>query len=219
MRNGRQAMIDYRAARLRMVDYQIARRGMTEPAVLEAMKAVPREQFVPEALRDRAYDDTALPIDNDQTISQPYIVALMAWAAELNDSHKILEIGTGSGYAAAVMAELGGWVTTIERIASLADRARTRLQRLGYANIEVKSGDGSVGCEAEAPFDAILSAAGSRIVPTAWKQQLAIGGRLVMPLGPLGDQQLVKIVRTGNADFTQKALVAVRFVPLVGGTS
>lgn len=211
-------MIDYRAARLRMVDYQIARRGMTDLAVLEAMQAVPREEFVPEALRDRAYDDTALPIDNDQTISQPYIVALMAWAAEIKGGHKVLEIGTGSGYAAAVMAELGGRVITIERIASLADSARTRLQSLGYANIEVISGDGSAGCEVEAPFDAILSAAGSRTVPPAWKEQLAIGGRLIMPLGPFGDQQLVKIVRNAKDDYAQKTLVAVRFVPLVGGT-
>ncbi|MBE1204462.1 protein-L-isoaspartate(D-aspartate) O-methyltransferase [Aminobacter carboxidus] len=211
-------MINYQAARLSMVDYQIARRGMTDLAVLEAMKAVPREKFVPEALRDRAYDDTALPIDNDQTISQPYIVALMSWAAELKGGHKVLEIGTGSGYAAAVMARLAGRVVTIERIALLAQTARTRLHGLGYANIEVISGDGSAGCKAEAPFDAILSAAGSRTVPPAWKKQLTVGGRLIMPLGPFGDQQLVKIVRKTNNDYAQKTLVAVRFVPLVGGT-
>ncbi|WP_395449264.1 protein-L-isoaspartate(D-aspartate) O-methyltransferase [Aminobacter sp. UC22_36] len=211
-------MIDDRAARLRMVEYQIARRGMTELAVLEAMNAVPREQFVPEALRERAYDDTALPLDHDQTISQPYIVALMAWAAELKAGDKVLEIGTGSGYAAAVMAEIAGRVVTIERVDLLAAAARDRLHRLGYTTVEVISGDGTVGYEAEAPFDAILSAAGSRTVPPAWKRQLVIGGRLIMPLGPLGDQQLVKIVRNGEADYAQKTLVAVRFVPLVGGT-
>ncbi|WAX96131.1 protein-L-isoaspartate(D-aspartate) O-methyltransferase [Aminobacter sp. NyZ550] len=211
-------MVDYRAARLNMVEYQIARRGLTEPAVLEAMAAVPREKFVPTALRDRAYDDTALPIAHDQTISQPYIVALMAWAAELERADKVLEIGTGSGYAAAVMARLAGRVVTIERIASLADSARARLNKLGHANVQVITGDGSAGCEAEAPFDAILSAAGSRTVPSAWKEQLAIGGRLIMPLGPFGDQQLVKIVRNGENDYARKTLVAVRFVPLLGGT-
>ena len=211
-------MIDYRAARLNMVEYQIARRGLTELAVLEAMAVVPREKFVPTALRDRAYDDTALPIAHDQTISQPYIVALMVWAAELERGDKVLEIGTGSGYAAAVMARLAGRVVTVERIASLADSARARLNRLGHANVQVIAGDGSAGCAAEAPFDAILSAAGSRSVPSAWKEQLAIGGRLIMPLGPLGDQQLVKIVRSGENDYARKTLVAVRFVPLISGT-
>ena len=211
-------MIDYRAARLRMVEYQIARRGMTDLAVLEAMAAVPREEFVPLQLRDHAHEDTALPIAGGQTISQPYIVALMAQAAELSSGDSVLEIGTGSGYAAAVMAEIAGRVITVERLDSLANAARNRLQQLGYANIEVISGDGTAGCERHAPFDAILSAAGTRKVPPAWKRQLAIGGRLILPLGPLGDQQLVKITRQSENDYTQKALVGVRFVPLVGGS-
>lgn len=210
-------MIDYRPARLNMVERQIARRGISDLAVLESMSEVPREEFVPENLRDYAYEDTALPIDEYQTISQPYIVALMASAGELSPGQKILEIGTGSGYAAAVMARIVSRVVTIERLASLADQARTRLARLGYGNVEVVTGDGVVGYEAEAPFDAILSAAGSRRIPPAWKSQLAIGGRLVMPLGPLGDQILVKVTRLKDDDYVEKALAAVRFVPLIGG--
>lgn len=210
-------MIDYRTARLRMVEYQIARRGIRDLAVLEALSAVPREEFVPEALRDYAYEDTALPIAYGQTISQPYIVALMVEAAELTGASKVLEIGAGSGYAAAVMAEIGGHVVTIERLAALAAQAKTRLQRLGYANVEVISGDGTAGVAGQAPFDAILSAAGTRKVPPAWKEQLAIGGRLILPLGPLGDQTLMKIVRTGDSDYSQRPLVEVRFVPLIEG--
>ncbi|PWK76137.1 protein-L-isoaspartate(D-aspartate) O-methyltransferase [Aminobacter sp. AP02] len=210
-------MIDYRAARLRMIEYQIARRGMTDLAVLEAMSAVPREEFVPLQLRDHAHEDTALPIAHGQTISQPYIVALMAQAAELRAGDTVLEIGTGSGYAAAVMAEIAGRVVTIERIDTLAEAARARLQRLGYTNVEVISGDGTAGCDRHAPFDAILSAAGTRKVPRAWKQQLATGGRLILPLGPLGDQQLVKITRLGENAYSQSALVGVRFVPLIAG--
>lgn len=210
-------MIDYRPARLNMVERQIARRGINDLAVLEAMSEVPREEFVPENLRDYAYEDTALPIDEYQTISQPYIVALMASAGELSPGQTILEIGTGSGYAAAVMARIVSRVVTIERLASLADQARARLARLGYGNVEVVTGDGVAGYEAEAPFDAILSAAGSRRIPPAWKSQLAIGGRLVMPLGPLGDQILVKVTRLKDDDYVEKALAAVRFVPLIGG--
>lgn len=211
-------MIDYRAARLRMIEFQIAGRGITDLAVLEAMAAVPREEFVPMPLRDYAHEDTALPIAHGQTISQPYIVALMAEAAALRSSDKVLEIGTGSGYAAAIFAEIACRVITIERIGSLADTARTRLQQLGYTTVEVIANDGTEGYERQAPFDAILSAAGARMVPPAWKQQLAIGGRLILPLGPLGDQQLVKIVRQGENDYSQKTLAGVRFVPLVGGS-
>ena len=210
-------MIDYRPARLNMVERQIARRGINDLAVLEAMSEVPREEFVPENLRDYAYEDTALPIDEYQTISQPYIVALMASAGELSPGQTILEIGTGSGYAAAVMARIVSRVVTIERLTSLADQARARLARLGYGNVEVVTGDGVAGYEAEAPFDAILSAAGSRRIPPALKSQLAIGGRLVMPLGPLGDQILVKVTRLKDDDYVEKALAAVRFVPLIGG--
>lgn len=210
-------MTDYRKARLRMVERQVTRRGVNDVAVLEAMATVPREEFVPVPLRDYAYEDTAIPIAQGQTISQPYIVALMAEAAELGAGQKVLEIGTGSGYAAAVLATIVARVITIERLPSLADAARSRLQRLGYANIEVILGDGSSGLETEAPFDAILSAAGAREVPRAWKQQMLVGGRLVLPLGMPGDQLLVKIVRQGENDYSQQALAAVRFVPLIGG--
>ncbi|WP_378946809.1 protein-L-isoaspartate(D-aspartate) O-methyltransferase [Mesorhizobium sp. ANAO-SY3R2] len=212
-------MIDYRPGRLKMVEQQIARRGISDQAVLEAMRTVPREEFVPQQMRDYAYEDTALPLAQGQTVSQPYIVALMSAAAEVKPDSKVLEIGTGSGYAAAVLAEIAGRIVTIERLSSLAEAATERLQRLGYANVQVISGDGTDGCEAEAPFDAILSAAGSPEVPEAWKRQLAVGGRLVLPLGPPGDQILVKIVRLGPEEFSQKALAAVRFVPLVAGQS
>ena len=210
-------MIDYRPGRLKMVEQQIARRGISDQAVLDAMRAVPREEFVPQPMRDYAYEDTAVPLAHGQTVSQPYIVALMAEAAELKPDSKVLEIGTGSGYAAAVLAEIAGRIVTIERLSSLAEAAAARLQRLGYAKVQVISGDGTDGYEAEAPFDAILSAAGSPEVPEAWKRQLAVGGRLILPLGPPGDQLLVKIVRLGPEEFSQKALAAVRFVPLVGG--
>ena len=212
-------MIDYRQARLRMVETQIARRGISDVAVLEAMSAVPREAFVPQHLRDYAYEDTAIPIAQGQTISQPYIVALMVSAASLLPGHKVLEIGTGSGYAAAVLAEITGRVVSIERLPVLADAARKRLQRLGYANVSVIFGDGTRGHEAGAPFDAILSAARSRTVPPAWKQQLSIGGRLLMPLGPLGYQRLVRIVRQADDDFPEEALADVRFVPLISGSA
>ncbi len=212
-------MIDYRQTRLRMVETQIAERGVTDIAVLRAMSIVPREAFVPQHLRDYAYDDTAIPLAQGQTISQPYIVALMIAAADLNPVNRVLEIGTGSGYAAAVLAEITSSVVTIERLPALADIARRRLQRLGYVNVEVICGDGTRGHEAGAPFDAILSAAGSRTVPPAWKQQLTIGGRLLMPLGPLGYQQLVRIVRLTNDDFSDESLAEVRFVPLISVSS
>lgn len=211
-------MIDYRPARLKMVEYQIARRGIEDAAVLAAISEVPREEFVPEQLRDYAYEDTALPIDHSQTISQPYIVALMAASAELKPGQKVLEIGTGSGYAAAVISRIVARVVTVERLVTLAASAQMRLARLGYDNITVVAGDGTEGYGAEAPYDAILSAAGSSRIPPEWKRQLVTGGRLILPLGPLGDQALVKVVRLGDDDFSQKALAFVRFVPLVGGS-
>lgn len=211
-------MSAYQLARLAMVERQISRRGIADLAVLDAMRTVPREEFVPRPLRDRAYDDTALPIEADQTVSQPYIVALMAASAAIRPDSKVLEIGTGSGYAAAVLSCLARHVITIERIASLAEQARLRLNELGYVNVEVVFGDGVAGHRAQAPYDAIVSAAGAPSVPKAWKQQLAVGGRLLMPLGPSGDQQLVSILRDSDSHFTETSLVAVRFVPLLAGT-
>ncbi|WP_269931872.1 protein-L-isoaspartate(D-aspartate) O-methyltransferase [Aminobacter sp. HY435] len=211
-------MSSFKLARLDMVEQQIVRRGIVDLAVLQAMRSVPREDFVPPPLRRQAYDDTALPIEAGQTISQPYIVALMISAAAIRPGSKVLEIGAGSGYAAAVLSGIAGKVVTIERIAKLAEQARARLRRLRYRNVEVITGDGAGGHPEQAPYDAILSAAGARSIPEAWKDQLAIGGRLVMPLGPPGDQQLIRLVRVTDSEFAETSLAAVRFVPLLGGT-
>jgi len=200
-----------------MVERQIARRGIRDAHVLRAMRAVPREEFVHESLRLFAYDDAPLPIGEGQTISQPYIVALMIEAARLRPGEHALEIGTGSGYAAAVMGEIAEKVFTVERHAGLADAARQRLAKLGYANVEVRTGDGTLGLPDEAPFDAIIAAADGPDVPAAWKEQIAIGGRIVMPIGGRhGDQDLVRLVRRDAEQFDKKFLGEVRFVPLIG---
>jgi protein-L-isoaspartate(D-aspartate) O-methyltransferase len=211
---------DSRQRRERMVERQIKGRGVSDPLVLEAMRAVPREAFVPEYLARYAYEDSALPIESGQTISQPYIVAHMLEAAEIGPESKVLEIGTGSGYAAAVAARIAAKVYTIERYAALAETARERLLALGYGNVEVRAGDGTLGWLEAAPFDAILCAASSPSVPDVWRRQLALGGRLVMPLGGRGMiQKLVKLTRVTDEEFTQKALGDVVFVPLVEGES
>jgi protein-L-isoaspartate(D-aspartate) O-methyltransferase len=200
-----------------MVATQIAARGVHDTRVLEAMRLVPREEFVDPSLRERAYDDSPLPIEEGQTISQPYIVALMVEAAAIRPNDTVLEIGAGSGYAAAVLGAVAGRVFAIERHPSLAERARERLARLSYRNVEVRAGDGSGGWPEAAPFDAILAAAGSPQVPDVLLQQLAIGGRLVMPVGErASNQRLVKVVRTGEHAFAREDLGGVRFVPLVG---
>jgi protein-L-isoaspartate(D-aspartate) O-methyltransferase len=206
-----------RRQRERMVERHIAARGVHDPRVLEAMRTVPREEFVDPALRDRAYDDTPLPIDEGQTISQPYIVALMAEAAAIKPGDRVLEIGAGSGYAAAVLGAIAGRVFAIERHPSLAGLAGERLARLGYDNVQVRAGDGSGGWPEASPFDAILAAAGGPEVPDVLLRQLAIGGRLVMPVGDRATaQRLVKVVRTGEHAFEREDLGGVRFVPLVG---
>lgn len=210
---------DSEKLRRRMVERQLVRRGIADERVLEAMRMVPREAFVPQYLAHRAYDDCALPIEAEQTISQPYIVALMAEAAELKADDRVLEIGTGSGYAAAVLGRIAGHVHTIERYALLAQSARARLEALGYGNIEVRCGDGMLGWPEAAPFDAILSAASGPGIPEAWKRQLAPGGRLVMPRGGMTRvQNLIKLKRTGEDDFAEENLGMVMFVPLVEGT-
>ncbi|MDQ6679455.1 MAG: protein-L-isoaspartate(D-aspartate) O-methyltransferase, partial [Pseudomonadota bacterium] len=167
-----------------MVARQIAGRGITDRRVLEAMRRVPREQFVAPELRRDACADSPLPIGAGQTISQPYIVALMAEAAEIGAGDRVLEVGAGSGYASAVLSLIAAKVYAIERHPSLCDAAQQRLERLGYRNVELRCGDGSVGWPDAAPFDAILVAAGGPKVPAALRQQLAPGGRLVMPVGP-----------------------------------
>jgi protein-L-isoaspartate(D-aspartate) O-methyltransferase len=210
-------MTDFAALREAMVERQIAGRGIDDPALLAAMRDVPREAFVPTHLAEFAYDDSPLPIGEGQTISQPYIVALMIAAAEIGAGDRVLEIGAGSGYAAAVMGRIAGKVIAIERHEELARQAAERIARLGYDNVGIVHGDGSAGRPEAAPFDAILAAASGSHVPDALKRQLAIGGALVMPLGELGAiQHLVKVIRSAEADFTEEGLGAVRFVPLIG---
>jgi protein-L-isoaspartate(D-aspartate) O-methyltransferase len=210
-------MADFAALREEMVRRQIAGRGITGSRLLQAMREVPREAFVPDHLAAMAYQDSPLPIEADQTISQPYIVALMVEAADVGPGDKVLEIGAGSGYAAAVIGRIAAEVIAIERHAELAALARARMERLGYDNVRIVHGDGSAGRAEEAPYDAILAAASGSHVPEALKRQLAIGGILVMPIGePQSIQNLVKVTRTGAEDFTQEDLGAVRFVPLIG---
>ncbi|MBS0448207.1 MAG: protein-L-isoaspartate(D-aspartate) O-methyltransferase [Proteobacteria bacterium] len=200
-----------------MVEWQLARRGVADPRVLAAMRAVPREAFVPAWLADAAYDDRPLPIDAGQTISQPYIVALMCEALRLEGGETVLEIGTGSGYAAAVLARIAAQVHSIERLPALAASARQRLHELVVANVQVHEGDGTLGWPAAAPYEAIVVTAGGPRVPPALLEQLAIGGRLVIPVGPEPDlQDLLRVTRTERDRHAREVLCGVRFVPLVG---
>jgi protein-L-isoaspartate(D-aspartate) O-methyltransferase len=210
-------MADYAKQRDDMVRHQIEGRGVRSKLVLDAMRRVPRERFLPEGWAVFAYDDSPLPIGQGQTISQPYIVAFMTDALELEGGEKILEIGTGSGYAAAVLAEIAAEVFTIERIEGLADMARSVLESLGYDNVYVQHSDGTLGCPQQAPFDDIVVTAGAPAVPDSLQQQLKIGGHLVIPVGKSHSfQQLLRITRTGENDFEREQLLPVRFVPLVG---
>ena len=210
-------MADFAALREAMVDRQIARRGIGNVPLLAALRDVPRELFVPEGLRDFAYEDGPLPIEAGQTISQPYIVALMIEAARVEPGDRVLEIGAGSGYAAAVLGRIAGAVIAIERHRELADLAAARLARLGYGNVRIVAGDGSAGWQGDAPFDAILAAASGRHVPDALKRQLKIGGTLVMPIGAPGESQhLFRVTRQAEESWAQENLGPVRFVPLIG---
>lgn len=210
-------MDSFASQRERMVQRQVAARGISDPGVLAAMRAVPRELFVGAGMREFAYEDSPLPIEAGQTISQPYIVALMAEAAEVGPGDRVLEIGAGSGYAAAVLGQIAGEVRAIERHPQLADLARGRMRRLGYDNVEIRTGDGSGGWPEAAPFDAILAAAGAPHVPQVLRDQLAIGGRLVMPVGDTRRRQrLLKVTRTGPGEWHEQDLGDVLFVPLVG---
>jgi protein-L-isoaspartate(D-aspartate) O-methyltransferase len=199
-----------------MVHRQLQGRDITDARVLKAMGAIPRERFVPEDHADLAYDDGPLPIGEGQTISQPYIVALMLQAAEIRPGDHMLEVGAGSGYAAAVAARLADRVVAIERHAPLAEEARQRLATLGYANVRIVAGDGTCGCAEEAPFDAIVVSAGGPSVPEALKRQLRIGGRLVIPVGEEGAQTLLRIRRLAEDRYSQDDLGEVVFVPLIG---
>jgi protein-L-isoaspartate(D-aspartate) O-methyltransferase len=202
--------------RERMVATQIEARGITDPLVLDAMRAVPREAFVPPPVVRLAYQDGALAIGHGQTISQPYVVAVMTAAAELKPGARVLEIGTGSGYAAAVLSRIAAEVYTVERIGALAEEARARLATLGYANVQVREGDGSLGWPEHAPYDAIVVTAAGPRVPKALLHQMAVGGRLVMPVGPASGQRLVRVVRNETHEYEYQDLEPVAFVPLIG---
>ena len=207
--------VDPVATRERMVERQLRRRGITDERVLAAMARVPRHLFVPEHLRHLAYEDGALPIGEGQTISQPYIVATICSLLQLEGTERVLDVGTGSGYQAAVLAELAREVVTIERVPELAERAREDLARAGYGSVEVRVGDGSVGVPDRAPFDAVAVAAAAPSIPPALYDQLVEGGRLVLPRGGRWGQDLVLVERTEDGPVERKS-VPCRFVPLVG---
>lgn len=210
-------MTDFAAQREAMVEQQLKRRGIRQRSILEAFRSVPREQFVGENFAHLAYGDHPLPIEAGQTISQPYIVALMIEAAAVQATSKVLEIGSGSGYAAAVISRIAARVVGMERQKELVDVARERVKQLGFENIEIVEGDGTRGLAEQAPFDAILVAASGSHVPRSLIDQLAPGGRIVMPLGnPDWLQQLVKVAKRTDGCLEQSELCGVRFVPLIG---
>jgi protein-L-isoaspartate(D-aspartate) O-methyltransferase len=209
------ALDSFADARQAMVARQLQRRDITDPRVLIAMGTVPRHRFVPGDLASRAYGDYPLPIGEGQTISQPYMVALMTQWAEVHPGDRVLEVGTGSGYQAAVLAELGGHVFSIEILPDLARQAATRLKDLGYGQVQVRSGDGYQGWPEAAPFDAILVTAAAPRVPPALTAQLKEGGRLVIPVGPPGGEQTLKRYHRVQGKLVEEASLAVRFVPLV----
>lgn len=208
-------MINFQKARDRMVETQLVSRGISDQRVLDAMRKVPRHLFVDEALQDQAYSDHPLPIADKQTISQPYIVALMTEKLELKGHEKVLEIGTGSGYQAAILAELAERVFSIERLPGLAYRANQTLRRLGYSNVIVRVADGTLGWPDEAPFDGIIVTAGAPKVPQPLVDQLAMGGRLVVPVGDRLSQSLILVERVPEG-IRKTDLGGVRFVDLVG---
>jgi protein-L-isoaspartate(D-aspartate) O-methyltransferase len=212
-----QTMTDFTREREAMVERQLRRRGIDEKAIIDAFLAVPRESFVSPEYAHLAYGDHPLPIEAGQTISQPYIVALMIQAAGIGQGDHVLEVGAGSGYAAAVISRIATKVIAIERQHDLVDVARERLGRLGYDNVEIVEGDGTKGCPDHAPFDAILAAASGSHVPRPLIEQLAPNGRIVMPVGDPGwVQELVKVTKQEDGILKQENLGGVRFVPLIG---
>jgi len=208
--------VNYAAARRNMVERQVIARGVSDPQVIAAMREVPRHLFIEEALRAQAYGDAPLPIGERQTISQPYMVASMTEALSLQRHDQVLEIGTGSGYQSAILAKIVRRVLTIERIPELARQARRVLDATGCGNVQIRVGDGTLGWPEEAPFDAIIVTAGAPTIPEEYRRQLAIGGRLVIPVGDRGSQMLLRVVRTGEASYREESLLGCRFVPLIG---
>jgi len=210
-------MFEFEQQRQKMVEEQIIARGVQDLKVLQAMQNVARENFVDKELISFAYEDSPLPIGEGQTISQPYIVALMAEYAQLASQDKVLEIGTGSGYSAAILGQLASHVYSMERNPSLAEKAQRRLESLGYQNITVCVGDGTLGWEEFAPYDAILVTAGGPQIPPTLLKQLAKGGRLVIPVGlSVETQELIRVTRRDEQDYRYENLGGVRFVPLIG---
>lgn len=215
MEKGFNTKDEYAIQRERMVRTQLIPRGIKDRGVLEVMGKIPRHLFVEKDLRDEAYNDHPLPIGHNQTISQPYMVALMTQELELTGKEKTLEIGTGSGYQTAILAELSKEVFTIERIVPLLEKAKSLLNSLGYKNVYFKAFDGTLGWEEHAPFDAIMVTAGAPKIPQPLMDQLAEGGRMVIPVGDRLSQELIKITRKGE-DFHKKNLGGCRFVDLIG---
>lgn len=208
-------MINYEKERRLMVDEQIVGRGVSDERVLAAMRKVPRHEFLPEAIRGMAYADNALPIGEGQTMSQPYMVALMSELLGLRGAERVLEIGTGSGYQAAVLAELCAKVYTVERVKTLAEKARAVLDRLGYQRVAIKVYDGTYGWKEMAPFDAIMVTAGAPEIPAPLVEQLKLGGRMVIPVGERYEQRLIRVVRTAEGPVRETTIPCV-FVPLIG---
>lgn len=207
---------DDRQARLQMVDKQLRARGIDDERVLEAMARVPRHEFVPGDWRRAAYSDTALPLACDQTVSQPFTVAFMCQAARLDGHERVLEVGTGSGYGAAVLSHLAAEVHSVERIPPLAERARTLLARLGYNNVTVHTADGTLGLPAAAPFDAIVVTAGAEALPKAYLEQLVDGGRIIIPIGQRSQGQTMFRFTLRNHKLEVEDLGGFAFVPLIG---
>ena len=208
--------MDNEKLRAHMVKTQIAARNVHDPQVLAAMSCVPRELFIPESLRHFAYEDGPLPIGEGQTISQPYIVALMTQAAMVNKDSVVLDIGTGSGYAAAIFSKIVKKVYTIERISALAERARSLFEKLNYANIETRVGDGTLGWTEKGPFDAIVVTAGAPVIPETLLTQIKDNGCIIIPVGAALGQELVRLRKLSCSRYSREVLDHVRFVPLIG---
>ncbi len=208
--------MDLSIARRQMVERQIKGRGIKDPLVINAMLQIPRHLFVEEALQGQAYSDFPLPIGEKQTISQPYMVAIMTESLLLKGGERVLEIGTGSGYQAAILGKIVSRVFTVERIASLARRARRIIDRIGLNNVNIKVTDGTFGWEEEAPFDGIIVTAGAPSIPQKYLEQLAVGGRLIIPVGDHGAQVLKRVIRLESGEFSEESLLDCRFVPLLG---